>query len=683
MAIDLGKAYVQIVPSAKGISGSISKALGPESKVAGESSGKSIGGSIISTLKKVVIAAGIGKIISSSITEGANLEQSLGGVETLFKESADTVIKYANGAYKTAGVSANDYMENVTSFSASLLQSLGGDTKKAAEVAHTAMVDMSDNANKMGTNMQDIQNAYQGFAKQNYTMLDNLKLGYGGTKSEMERLLADAQKLSGVKYDINNLSDVYEAIHVIQEEIGITGTTALEAEETFSGSLNAMKASLQNVLGAIAIGGDVTSALQGLTETIIIFVSNNLLPMLTNILTQLPTMLVELFSSLAPQLIQAGADAIVSFATGLAESLPTLIPQAIEAIITVVNTLIENLPMLVDAALQLIIGFTQGLIAALPVIIEALPEIIIGIVDFLLDSIPQIIQAGIDLLTALVEALPEIISAIVAAIPKIIDGLIVAILNSIPQIIQAGVDLLIALVENLPTIISTIVQAIPEIITGIVNALTNNIPLIVEAGVTLLTAIITNLPLIIWEIVKAMPQIITGIVNGLMSGIGSIVEVGANLVRGLWEGIKSLGSWIWDKVTGWASNIWSGIKGVFGIKSPSTEMAWVGEMLNEGLAKGITDNLNPVEKAMGVLGDATTKSFEADLALNAAASMGSVSSLNTAINSGIANNNASQKDNQPVALTLNIGGQSWTAFIDNITKQQDRNLDLALTYAGG
>lgn len=680
MAIDLGKAYVQIVPSAKGISGSISKALGPESKVAGESSGKSIGGSIISTLKKVVIAAGIGKIISSSITEGANLEQSLGGVETLFKESADTVIKYANGAYKTAGVSANDYMENVTSFSASLLQSLGGDTKKAAEVAHTAMVDMSDNANKMGTNMQDIQNAYQGFAKQNYTMLDNLKLGYGGTKSEMERLLADAQKLSGVKYDINNLSDVYEAIHVIQEEIGITGTTALEAEETFSGSLNAMKASLQNVLGAIAIGGDVTSALQGLTETIIIFVSNNLLPMLTNILTQLPTMLVELFSSLAPQLIQAGADAIVSFATGLAESLPTLIPQAIEAIITVVNTLIENLPMLVDAALQLIIGFTQGLIAALPVIIEALPEIIIGIVDFLLDSIPQIIQAGIDLLTALVEALPEIISAIVAAIPKIIDGLIVAILNSIPQIIQAGVDLLIALVENLPTIISTIVQAIPEIITGIVNALTNNIPLIVEAGVTLLTAIITNLPLIIWEIVKAMPQIITGIVNGLMSGIGSIVEVGANLVRGLWEGIKSLGSWIWDKVSGWASGLWDGIKNFFGIKSPSTKFAWIGKMLDEGLAKGITDNVKPVTKAMDKLSEEATQSFESDLAFNAATSIG-FRDIDTALDSGMINNRANNQK-QPLYITFQIAGNSWQAFVEDISKTQERTIDLELAYSG-
>lgn len=683
MATELGKAYVQIVPSAKGISGSIAKELGPEADAAGKDAGQKTGNSFASTLKNILIAAGIGKVIKDSFMEGAALEQSLGGVETLFKDSADTVKSYANDAYKTAGLSANEYMENVTGFSASLLQSLGGDTSKAAETANMAMIDMSDNANKFGTDMQDIQNTYQGFAKQNYTMLDNLKLGYGGTKTEMERLLADAKELTGVEYNIDNLDDVYQAIHVIQKEMGVTGTTAKESAETFSGSLASMQAAFENLLGQIAIGGDVTSALQGLSETIIIFVSNNLLPMLTNILTQLPTMLVELFAGLGPQLIQAGADAIVSFALGLAESLPTLIPQAIEAIITIVNTLIENLPMLVDAALQLIIGFAEGIIAAIPVIIEALPGIITGIIDFIMESIPQIIQAGIDLLTSLVAALPEIITAIVAAIPQIIDGLISAILTSIPQIIQVGVDLLISLVENLPTIIVAIVAAIPQIISSLVEALTNNIPLIIDTGITLLTSLITNLPQIIAAIVRQMPQIITGIVNALKGGISQMVNVGKNLVQGLWEGIKGLAGWIWDKVSGWASNLWSGIKGVFGINSPSTEMAWVGEMLNEGLAKGITDNLNPVEKAMGVLGDATTKSFEADLALNAAASMGSVSSLNTAINSGIANNNASQKDNQPVALTLNIGGQSWTAFIDNITKQQDRNLDLALTYAGG
>ena len=247
MATELGKAYVQIIPSAKGISGSISKVMDPEASAAGISSGNKL----VSGIKKIIAVAGIGKAFAATITEGGNLEQSIGGIETLFKGSAKTVQGYANEAYKTVGVSANDYMENVTSFSASLLQSMGGDTKEAAKVAHTAMVDMGDNANKMGTDMRDIQNAYQGFAKQNYTMLDNLKLGYGGTKTEMQRLLKDAQELTGVEYDIDNLDDVFMAVHAIQQEIGITGTTALEAEETIQGSFNAMKAAFSNVLGEI------------------------------------------------------------------------------------------------------------------------------------------------------------------------------------------------------------------------------------------------------------------------------------------------------------------------------------------------------------------------------------------------------------------------------------------------
>lgn len=276
MATELGKAYVQIIPSSKGISGSISKELSGEAT----SAGKVAGGNIVSSIKKIIVAAGIGKAIAATITEGGNLEQSIGGIETLFKDDADKVRKYANEAYKTVGVSANDYMENVTSFSASLLQSMGGDTEKAAEVANMAMVDMGDNANKMGTDMRDIQNAYQGFAKGNYTMLDNLKLGYGGTKTEMERLLADAQKLTGVEYNLDNLDDVYTAINAIQQEIGITGTTALEAGETVQGSFSAMKSAFTNVLGALAIGENLDGSLSALAQTISTFLFDNLLPML-------------------------------------------------------------------------------------------------------------------------------------------------------------------------------------------------------------------------------------------------------------------------------------------------------------------------------------------------------------------------------------------------------------------
>ena len=302
MATEIAQAYVQLIPSARGITGKIQSILNPEASAAGQSAGQSLGSSLVGVMTKVIAAAGIGKALSAAISEGAALQQSLGGIETLFKGSADKVKGYANEAYQTTGLSANAYMENVTGFSASLVQSLGGDTNKAAETANMAMIDMSDNANKMGTSMESIQMAYQGFAKQNYTMLDNLKLGYGGTKQEMQRLLADAEKLTGVKYDINNLSDVYNAIHAIQENLDITGTTAKEAASTFTGSFQAMKASAQNVLGKLALGENILPSLNALLETTSTFLFNNFLPMVGNIFSGLGLVLTEGISQIASQL---------------------------------------------------------------------------------------------------------------------------------------------------------------------------------------------------------------------------------------------------------------------------------------------------------------------------------------------------------------------------------------------
>lgn len=302
MATELGKAYVQIIPSARGITGMIQKEMGGEVASAGVSSGKSLGSNLIGALKGAIAAAGIGKAIGAALSEGAALQQSLGGIDTLFKASAEKVKGFANEAYKTTGLSANAYMENVTGFSASLLQSLGGDTDKAADIANMAMIDMSDNANKMGTSMDSIQVAYQGFAKQNYTMLDNLKLGYGGTKQEMQRLLADAEKLTGVKYNINNLSDVYSAIHAIQENLDITGTTAKEAASTFTGSFQAMKASAQNVLGKLALGENILPSLKALAETTSTFLLDNLFPMIGNIMSGLGVLISEGLSHIATKL---------------------------------------------------------------------------------------------------------------------------------------------------------------------------------------------------------------------------------------------------------------------------------------------------------------------------------------------------------------------------------------------
>ena len=603
-------------------------------------------------------AAAVGALVKQAVESYAEYEQLVGGVDTLFGSASAEVQKKADNAYKTAGMSANEYMETVTGFSASLIQSLGGDTEKATKYADMAITDMSDNANKMGTDMSSIQNAYQGFAKQNYTMLDNLKLGYGGTKQEMERLLADAEKISGVKYDISSYADVVEAIHVMQESMDIAGTTAKEAEATISGSVNALKSAVSNLIVGF---GDADADMELLCNNMVDAfktVVANITPVIENIVAALPTALdalltavgellptlleavTELFSqvletllSLLPQLIPAAVSALMTIVntlienlpllidaavqlvstlvTGIADALPTLIPAAVQAIVTIVQGLVDSLPMLLDAALQLITGLAQGLLDAIPVLIAALPEIINGIITFLLDSIPQIIETGIQLLTSLVAALPDIIMAIVEAIPKIIDGIINAVLNAIPLIIQAGIDLLISLIQALPQIITTIVQAIPQIISGIVNALVGNIDKIIMAGVQLFVALIENLPTIIVEIVKAVPQIITGIVKAFGSLMYKIVEIGGNIVKGLWSGITQLASWLWDKVSGWISSIWDGICDFFGIHSPSKEMAWVGEMLVKGLAGSIDDNGDEAVKAAegmaedinGVMGD--------------------------------------------------------------------------------
>lgn len=579
-------------------------------------------------------AVSLGKAVIEAYGE---YEQLVGGVDTLFQESSGKLQEYAANAYKTAGMSANDYMSTVTSFSASLIQSLGGDTEAAVKYADMAITDMADNANKMGTDIGLIQNAYQGFAKQNYMMLDNLKLGYGGTKEEMERLLADATAISGIEYDISSYADVVDAIHVIQESMGVAGATAAEAEHTIEGSLNSMKAAVANLVVGF---GNADADIEQLCNNVVDAfqdVLTNITPVIENIIAALPTALnalletvgellptlletvVDLFSQVLntlltllpelipvviealltivntlienlPLLVEAAIQIVMSLVQGIGQALPTLIPATIQAIITIVQSLIDSLPMILDAALQLITGLADGLLAAIPVLIAALPEIILSIINFILDAIPQIIETGIQLLTSLVAALPEIITAIVEAIPQIISGIIEAVLSAIPQIIQAGIDLLISLVQALPQIITTIVSAIPDIISGIVNAVISNIPLIVQAGIDLLTSLIKNLPTIIVEVVKAVPQIITGLVNALGKGVSQLAEVGGNLVRGLWQGIQQLAGWLWDKVSGWISSIWDGICDFFGIHSPSDEMAWIGEMLVKGLSGSIDAN---------------------------------------------------------------------------------------------
>ena len=637
------------------------KAIKEGGKAAEESGSKFEGfGKVLKTvgvaLGAVAVAAGAAavKLGKEVIAAYADYEQLVGGVDTLFKDSSQEIQRYAANAYKTAGLSANEYMETVTGFSASLIQSLGGDTEKAAKYADMAITDMSDNANKMGTDMSSIQNAYQGFAKQNYTMLDNLKLGYGGTKQEMERLLADAEKISGVKYDISSYADVVEAIHVMQESMDIAGTTAKEAEATISGSVNALKSAVSNlVVGFGDADADMELLCRNMADAFKTVIAN-VAPVIENIAAALPTALDALLTAvgdLLPTLLDTVAKLFSQVLKTLLSLLPQLIPAAVSAVMTVVNALIENLPLIIDAAVQLVSSLVNGIANALPVLIEALPQIITGIVDFLIGAIPQIIEAGIQLLTALVTALPDIIAAIVEVIPQIIDGIIKAVISAIPPIIEAGIKLLVALVQNLPTIITTIVAAIPQIISSVIDAVIGAIPQLVAAGVQLFIALIENLPTIIVEIVKAIPQIISGIVDAFGGYFGKMAEVGGNLLKGLWQGISDAGAWLWNQISGFFGGIVDGIKEFFGIHSPSKLFANLGGFMAEGLGEGFGDEMKDVSKSMQ---NAIPSDFDLDM-------NGTVSGFN-----GV------QAQNFDITIPLSIDGVPLTKVISRIQWNQNK-----------
>ena len=418
--IEMAKAYVQIVPSAEGVRSALTDIFDEETDGLGEKTGQSIGAQLVGTIKKVLAAAGIGKIISESINMGGALQQSIGGIETLFKDSADTVKAYAAQAYKTVGLSANDYMAQTTSFAASLLSSVSEDTNAAAQLANMAMVDMADNSNKMGTDMQDIQNAYQGFAKQNYTMLDNLKLGYGGTQAEMQRLLTDAERISGVHYDLGNLADMYSAIHVIQQEMDITGTTAREAATTLTGSFAAMKAAAQNVLGNWSTGADLTAPLQALTDTARTYLVGNLLPMIGNVLQGIP----QVIYGLVPEVVQTGTELLGSLAQGFTQGIPDFLANALPQLLSFTENLRENAGEFVNAGLDMITQLANGLIAGLPDLIAYVPDIIINICGVINDNMPKILGEGVSIIVQLIVGIVQAVPSLLANWKKILQAVL-------------------------------------------------------------------------------------------------------------------------------------------------------------------------------------------------------------------------------------------------------------------
>lgn len=596
------------------------------------------------------IAAGFGVMTKSALDSFASLEQNIGGVETLFKDSAQKVIDSAENAYKTAGLSANAYMETVTSFSASLLQSLGNDTEKASDYADRAIIDMSDNANKMGTSMEMIQNAYQGFAKQNYTMLDNLKLGYGGTASEMYRLLQDAANLneefaSTAKFSMDskghleaNFADITEAIHIVQTEMGITGTTAKEASETISGSIASAKGAFDNFLNG-------TGSPEALAESMVTAGKNvlkglgEIVPRLLQTLPEVGKLIQKnLVNSLSgdsmQKIVEAGKNAVMSLIDGMLASIPTIIPVALNFVKLIADTVITNVPILIKKGYELLSNLVNGFVKAIPAALPKILDFTQGIGDKLAEAAPTLIQKGFELLQKLVEGIITAVPILISRVPEIISTFANIINDNFPTILMKGAQLLGQLVLGLIQAIPTLIANIPKIISAIVDTLMafqwlnlgRNIikflgdgigamkDFVVKKGFEILTGLkntLMNLPSTLANIGRtavsglgnaisagiswvknAAGNIVSAIVNTIKSIPGKMLSIGKDIVKGLWNGISDMTGWVIDKIQGFGESVLGGIKDFFGIHSPSRVMRdEVGKYMAQGVGIGFEKNI--------------------------------------------------------------------------------------------
>lgn len=565
-------------------------------------------------------ATAIGALGTKAVAAYADYEQLVGGVETLFKDSQDQVMDYANNAYKTAGLSANEYMETVTSFSASLLQSLDGDTSAAADKANLAITDMSDNANKMGTDMASIQNAYQGFAKSNYTMLDNLKLGYGGTQAEMERLLADAEKISGIKYDISSYADIVDAVHVVQTEMGITGTTAEEAASTIQGSFGMMKSAWQNLVTGMADPDQDLGVLVGNFTDSVVIAGNNLIPRIQELLPRIVEATTSLIGTVSEQLpailgtvLPSLVEGATNLVTGLMEALPSVLSVLADVAPTVINTLvpalIELLPQIVQTGIDVIVSLAQGIADALPQLIPAAAEAIAEIARILTDpdNIKAINEAAWSILLALVEGLGAALPILIEAVPDIIANLVTAIVERLPNIIAAGIEVVLALADGLIKALPELVAAIPNLIIALVEGILDHLDEIILAGVKVIGALIKGLIKAIPDIIMVIPQLIRSIVDTFLSfDWGSI---GKNIVEGIKNGFVNMWNSFKQTVENVFTGLVDGVKSFLGIASPSKVFAGIGGYMAEGLGQGFDKEFSSVKRGIQSQLDFGTMTF--------------------------------------------------------------------------
>lgn len=565
-------------------------------------------GAAVNGLKN--LGAAVLNVGKQAIEAYAQNEQLVGGVQTLFKDSAGIVQDYANNAYKAAGMSANEYMNTVTSFSASLIQSLGGDTKAAAELGNTAVQDMSDNANKMGTDIGSIQQTYQSLARGNYAMLDNLKLGYGGTKSEMERLMSDAEKLTGEHYTIGDFGDTVKAIHAVQTQMGITGTTAKEASTTIEGSMNAMKASWQNLLAGMSdSGANMDGLINNLVDSVNTF-AGNIMPRIAPLINgmvqtavQLLPQAVNMITSQLLPLITAQIPSIVSGLSQVMQAIVAALPQIMSALTAalpqIVQALLTLLPQLVDAGMQMLTSLIQGITGALPTLIAMLPTIVQQVASVVLTNLPLIIQAGVQLLLALVNGIVEALPQLIQMLPGIVMQISNVLLNNLPLLVTAGIQILIALIRGITQAIPQLVAMLPQIVVKIVRTLSAHLPEILSTGLQMMVQLAAGIVRGIGNAVSGARNVVSSIVGALRQAPSMVLDIGTNIVSGLWQGIQNSAGWLRDKVSGWVHGIMQDIKGFFGIHSPSRLMRdEVGKYLAEGIGVGFEDEMGNVSKQM-------------------------------------------------------------------------------------
>ena len=642
MATELGQAYVQIMPSAKGISGMIQKQIQPEADSAGKSAGLGLGKSMVTAVTGAIAAAGIGKMFASSISEGAALQQSLGGIETLFKDSADTVKNYANQAYKTAGVSANKYMENVTSFSASLISSLGGDTAKAAELANTAMVDMSDNANKMGTDMESITQTYQSLARGNYAMLDNLKLGYGGTKSEMERLMKDAEKLTGEHYTVGDFADTVKAIHAVQDSLGITGTTAKEAATTLSGSLASMKAAFSDFLGKLSLGQDIVPSLNALADTTATFLFGNFIPMVGNILKGLPGAITTFISAAIPQ-ISSGLKSVFSnlgvdidfsgltskfskiievvqpIINGLKTAfgqLPSLFNSVVSSVTPVINTLVSGFSRLDFSGIQTLLA---SIIPAIQTGFSTMMSIVGPAIDSVVNSFVSMWNAAQPLISVISGALMPAFQILGSFLGGVIKGALMGLSMAFDSVkIAIGfltpiITVIVNVFSALSPVLSTIAQWVGTVIglfgnlgvasqglSAFIKSAWTNIQTAISTAASAIGTVIEYIKLAFSGVGNAA-QVVKNIISIVWMAIGDVIRTVASAIRSAMSdagsAFSSFGSVV-SAISGTIKGVINGVKSTFN-SLKNISLVGAGSAIMNGFLGGLQAGFNKVKGFVG------------------------------------------------------------------------------------